>query len=90
MNDMNPRAVIGGNAPPEPIDPMEAIQRDYDDVVVKMVVKTAPTQSALDEIAVSLRILLGQSCNISFETLPEIPPLKSGKHSYVVSLVKRP
>lgn len=68
----------------------QIVQRDYDDVVVKMVVKTAPAQSALDEITASLRILLGQSCNISFETLQEIPPLKSGKHSYVVSLVKRP
>lgn len=68
----------------------QIVQRDYDDVVVKMVVKTAPAQSALDEIAASLRILLGQSCNVSFETLQEIPPLKSGKHSYVVSLVKRP
>lgn len=36
MNDMNPRAVIGGNSPPEPIDPMEAIQRDYDDVFAEV------------------------------------------------------
>ena len=28
---MNERAVIGGNRPPEPIDPMEAIQAHYDD-----------------------------------------------------------
>ena len=28
---MNERAVIGGNHPPEPIDPMEAIQAHYDD-----------------------------------------------------------
>ena len=28
---MNERAVIGGNHPPEPIDPMEAIQAQYDD-----------------------------------------------------------
>ena len=68
----------------------QIVQRDYDDVVVKMVVKTAPVQSALDEIVASLRILLGQSCSISFETLHDIPALKSGKYSYVVSLVNRP
>jgi phenylacetate-CoA ligase len=66
------------------------VQRDYDDVVVKMVVKTAPVQSALDEIVGSLRIVLGQSCNISFETLNDIPAMKSGKYSYVVSHVNRP
>ncbi|MCA0417816.1 MAG: hypothetical protein LCH80_03735 [Proteobacteria bacterium] len=69
---------------------VQIVQRDYDDVLINMVVKTAPVQSALDEIAASLRILVGQSCNISFETLHDIPTLKSGKSNYVVSLVNRP
>lgn len=69
---------------------VQIVQRDYDDVLINMVVKTTPAQSALDDIAASLRILVGQSCSIRFETLDDIPALKSGKHSYVVSLVKRP
>ena len=33
---MNERAVIGGNHPPEPIDPMEAIQAQYDDTFAEV------------------------------------------------------
>ena len=33
---MNERAVIGGNHPPEPIDPMEGIQAQYDDTFAEV------------------------------------------------------
>lgn len=36
MDDLNPRAVIGANQPPEPIDPMEAIQAAYDGVFMEV------------------------------------------------------
>lgn len=36
MNDMNPRAVIGGNAPPEPIDAMLAIQNEFEGVFAEV------------------------------------------------------
>ena len=36
MTDANPRAVIGANAPPEPMDPLLAIQAEYDDTFAEV------------------------------------------------------
>lgn len=36
MNDMNPRAIIGGNSPPEPVDMMLTIQAAYDGVFAEV------------------------------------------------------
>ena len=59
---MNERAVIGGNRPPEPIDPMEAIQAHYDDTFSEVAnwldgspVETEAQMKAVDALIASVK-----------------------------------
>lgn len=59
---MNERAVIGGNNPPEPIDPMDAIQSQFDDTFAEVAnwldgspVETEAQMQAVDALIVSVK-----------------------------------
>jgi phenylacetate-CoA ligase len=66
----------------------QIIQRDYNSVLIKMVM-APPPPGALDEIRNSLRLVMGSACQVDFEPVDEIPPSPSGKYRYTQSLVPR-
>ena len=62
----------------------QVVQRGYDDVVIRIVPAAEPPVNALQEIGDTLRRVVGQSCQVSFEFADTIEKLPSGKHRYLV------
>jgi phenylacetate-CoA ligase len=63
------------------------IQRARDDILVQVVPGEGFDASTEARIVAGIRARVGASVHVGIERLAEIPPEKSGKHRYVVSLV---
>jgi len=61
----------------------QVIQKDYSTILCKIVPEGEPQLSHTREIEKKIKLLIGESCNVTFEFLDEIEPSKSGKHRYV-------
>jgi len=67
----------------------QVIQKDYDKILVRVVVADeAKFSSRKQDIVESIRKVLGQKCKVEFEYVDDIPPTKSGKYLYTISELK--
>lgn len=71
------------------IKKFQVVQRDYDDVLIKVVQAAPPPQGALDDICAALGRVLGAACKIDFEFVESIAAQPSGKYRYMMSQVTR-
>lgn len=69
------------------IDQFQVIQNDYEDIVIKIVLKGSKDESALAKINDAIKKTMGSKCKVSFDFVDEIPPSKSGKYPYTLSEV---
>ena len=71
------------------IDKFQVVQKDYDHIVIRVVIKE---QKNFDEFKVdiinSIKNVMGENCNVEFEIVNEILPAQSGKYLYTISEVK--
>lgn len=67
----------------------QVVQKDYDHVVVRMVVADS-SKLADFKVAVtgSIRKVMGEQCSVDFECVADIPPAASGKYLYTISEIK--
>lgn len=70
------------------LDKFQVIQSDYDEIMIKMVVNTTPSENDLNRIATDVKRVMGEECHVKFETVDEIPKEASGKYQFIKSLVK--
>jgi len=68
----------------------QVVQKSYSSVVFK-IVGWGPDhpRENLDEIAAETRLVMGDSCEITFEFVDDIPASGSGKYRYTISEVRR-
>ena len=67
---------------------IQFVQKDYEEIIVKLVAAAPPPQDALESIRNLLQRVMGPGCQVQFDVvLHVIPPLPSGKYTSVVSLV---
>jgi phenylacetate-CoA ligase len=71
------------------IKQFQVVQQSLDSVLVRLVEDGEIPQSTLQEIARTLQNLLGDTVEVKFEFMDEIPTLSSGKHRYAVSELNR-
>ncbi len=64
------------------------IQEDYDRIRIVAVLNREVNVAEQKEIERKIRLLMGQSCQIIWEFVDEIPTTKSGKYIWVKSLIK--
>ena len=71
------------------ISKFQVIQRDYDSIIIKVVVIDKRSfDNNINKIIASIKKVMGQDCNVKFEFVDDIEPLKSGKYLYTVSEVE--
>ena len=71
------------------ISKFQVIQRDYDSIIIKVVVIDKRSfDNNINKIITSIKKVMGQDCNVEFEFVDDIEPLKSGKYLYTVSEVE--
>jgi phenylacetate-CoA ligase len=68
----------------------QVTQEDYDDIIVKLVMKNrAGFELSKDQLAASIRKVMGPQCKVTFSFVDDIEPTKSGKFLYTISKVAR-
>ena len=71
------------------ISKFQVIQRDYDSIIIKVVViDKLIFDNSRNKIINSIKKIMGQDCNVEFEFVDDIEPLKSGKYLYTLSEVE--
>ena len=66
----------------------QVVQKDYDRVVIRMVVTDNPNLATFKaEVTNSIRRVMGQECTVGFECVADIAPTTSGKYLYTISEV---
>jgi len=71
------------------IQKFQVIQRDYDDLEIKIVVKDERSLKFFkDKVQRIVKITFGESCNITWNCVKDIKPLKSGKYAYTINKIK--
>ncbi|VVB53037.1 Uncharacterised protein [uncultured archaeon] len=71
------------------IEKFQVIQEDYEAITIKAVIKNKKEfEKNKDAIEKSIRKTMGEKCEIKWEQVNEIPPLKSGKYLYTISKIK--
>jgi len=71
------------------ISKFQVIQRDYDSIIIKVVViDKLSFDNNRNKIINSIKKVMGEGCNVEFEFVDDIEPLKSGKYLYTISGVK--
>jgi phenylacetate-CoA ligase len=63
----------------------QVLQRDYDDILIRLDRDTAPASTELDHIARDVRAAMGADCRVRFEFPERISPTGSGKFLYTMS-----
>jgi len=64
----------------------QVLQRDYDYVVIKLVVTdNRKFEELRTDLICSIRRVMGQDCKVEFEYVDDILPSKSGKYLYTIS-----
>jgi phenylacetate-CoA ligase len=72
------------------IDKFQVIQKDYDSILIKIVVKDLEQfKSDKQKIESAIKLEMGKECKIKWEFVKEIEPLKSGKFLYTISEVEK-
>ena len=70
------------------VEKFQVVQKDYDDIVIRVVVRN---QLKFDEsradLVSSIKKVMGQDCKIGFEIVDEIQPAGDGKYLYTISEV---
>ena len=69
------------------IERFQVVQKDYDRVVVRLVAGAPDISAEIETITAAVRKAMGDSCEVTVERVPEIPPLASGKYRYTISEV---
>lgn len=69
------------------VEEYQFLQRDFDDIVIYFVARGEPDAREMDEITVNTRKIMGQTCKVTWERVPEIPRTPHGKLLYTRSLV---
>lgn len=59
-------------------------QTDYDNVVCEIVAVGTPEEKDMADIRDKIRLVMQQSCDVSFKFVPDIPPVSSGKYLYTI------
>jgi phenylacetate-CoA ligase len=67
----------------------QVVQKTLDQLVVRLVQNDEIPQSQLNEILQAIRYTFGNNVEVEFSFMNEIPPLPSGKHSYIISELNR-
>jgi phenylacetate-CoA ligase len=84
-------AQIGYLTEPELIRRVQYIQEDYERVLVKLVAAPDVSEEELRtyrrRVRAKLREIMGETCEVLFERVSEIPPASSGKYFYTLSKV---
>ncbi|AKB24330.1 Phenylacetate-coenzyme A ligase [Methanosarcina sp. MTP4] len=71
------------------ISKFQVIQKDYDFVLIKLVLKNEVQFNCYKEdIIKSIKYVMGQDCKVEFEFVEDIEPTKSGKYLYTINEVK--
>jgi len=71
------------------ISKFQVVQKDYDFVVIKLVVRDEiKFGSYKKKIIDSIKNVMGRDCRVEFEFVEDIEPTKSGKYLYTISEVK--
>ncbi|MEN3056808.1 MAG: phenylacetate--CoA ligase family protein [Candidatus Methanosuratincola petrocarbonis] len=71
------------------INKFQVIQEDYERVKINIVSREQLNQSNMKEIEDKIRLVMGNSCEISWNCVEDIDKTKSGKYIYTKSLVWR-
>lgn len=72
----------------EEVRRFQVIQEDYDRIVVRMELKCESLeQEVLEKMTKSIQTVMGDACQINYETVKQLLPTKSGKHLYTISKV---
>jgi phenylacetate-CoA ligase len=71
------------------IKQFQVVQKTLDKLVVRLVQNSEIPQSQLNEILQAIQYTFGNNVVVEFEFMDEIPPLPSGKHSYIISELNR-
>lgn len=73
-----------------PFSKVQAIQEDYDLIIIKYSLKNNEifSRTFALEIASKIKIVMGQECRIEFESVKDILTPASGKYQYTVSKIK--
>ncbi len=71
------------------VDSFQVNQRDYTDVQILVVKKSAPKQSDCDNIEQKIKYVLGEKTKIDWEFVDSIPKTPQGKHLFTRCLIKR-
>jgi phenylacetate-CoA ligase len=69
------------------IDKFQVIQIDYNDINILVVLNEEMGSNEMLKIEETIKNFMGQNCNISWESVDEIPKTKSGKYIYTKSLI---
>jgi len=70
------------------IKQFQVVQKDYDHILVKLVL-TDPEQMSASKgpLTKTIQKVMGSECRVDFELLDDIPPTPSGKYRYTISKV---
>ena len=70
------------------IEQFQVIQKKINEIQIKIVTKSIPPETILNEIKAKSKILMGNNCNIIFSFETEIEKSPSGKHIYTVCEIR--
>lgn len=62
----------------------QVIQKDYDEIVIKIEKLDEPEESDLIEISEKIKLFMGNSCEVELDFVDTILPSKSGKYLYTI------
>jgi len=66
----------------------QVIQKDYDWVIIKIVLAGKKDTKKLKDIENVIKLVMGKNCKVDFNFVNKIKPTKSGKYLYTVSEVE--
>jgi phenylacetate-CoA ligase len=62
----------------------QVVQKDYDQVLLRIVRGDGPVEQNVEQIADAIRKAMGGECGVAVEYVNDIPPLLSGKYRYTI------
>ncbi len=70
------------------INKFQIIQKNYNFIVIKIIQNDIENKNDLINIKKDIKKIMGNDCQIKFDFVKEIKPLKSGKYIYTISELK--
>lgn len=67
------------------VEKFQVIQNDYEEISINLQVKESLDNKVEQEIKSNIRVVMGETCNITINYVDKVLPTKSGKYLYTIS-----